>query len=149
MASARTAHQSPLDPDEQALFLAEAHDQIEAFRMAVAALAAGDVESVHPAFRAIHTLKGSAAAAGYEDLVHAAHSTEAALERLRAARAVPGRALADSLREAGLRLAGLTNAVADAHDIVPERLQHHGQRAADAFFVINDQNAHETWLDWG
>ena len=116
MASARTAHQPPLDPDEQALFLAEAHDQIEAFRMAVAALAAGDVESVHPAFRAIHTLKGSAAAAGYEDLVHAAHSTEAALERLRAARAVPGRALADSLREAGLRLAGLTDAVADAHD---------------------------------
>ncbi len=106
MRSAHAARPSPIDPDEFAVFREEAQEQVAEFREAIEQLVGGDATAVDAAFRAVHTLKGSAATAGHGGLVRVAHGAETVLAKLRAAGALPGPALSGVLREAAETLAG-------------------------------------------
>lgn len=74
----------------RALFLVECEEHLEALHEGLAVLKAtpGDAETVNTVFRAVHSVKGGAAAFALGDLVDFAHGFESALDGLRGGRIV-------------------------------------------------------------
>lgn len=96
-----------MDPMEEirALFLAECDEHLEALHEGLTTLKAapGDAETVNTVFRAVHSVKGGAAAFGLAELVRFAHGFESTLDDLRCGRlAVDGSVLAELVRAADL-----------------------------------------------
>lgn len=96
-----------MDPMEEirALFLAECDEHMEALHEGLAALkvAPGDMETINTVFRAVHSVKGGAAAFELADLVRFAHGYESTLDALRCGRlAVGDGVLAELVRAADL-----------------------------------------------
>lgn len=81
-----------MDPMEEirALFLVECEEHLEALHEGLAVLKAtpGDAEMVNTVFRAVHSVKGGAAAFALGDLVDFAHGFESALDGMRGGRIV-------------------------------------------------------------
>lgn len=73
------------DEDFRSLFFAEARELLDAFLILIGALEAGrgDADTVNAAFRAVHSVKGGAAAFGFERLVGLSHQVETVMDRLR------------------------------------------------------------------
>lgn len=73
------------DEDFKALFFSEARELLEALLEHLNLLAddAGDSETVHAAFRAVHSVKGGAAAFGFDSLIGFAHVFETVMDRIR------------------------------------------------------------------
>ncbi|MHA3978170.1 chemotaxis protein CheA [Halovulum sp. GXIMD14794] len=73
------------DEDFRSLFFAEARELLDAFQDHIGTLDTGygDTETVHAAFRAMHSIKGGAAAFGFERLIGLAHQAETLMDRLR------------------------------------------------------------------
>ncbi|TVP73312.1 MAG: chemotaxis protein CheA [Rhodobacteraceae bacterium] len=67
------------------MFFVECDELLEALSTGLRAMdsATGDVETVHSVFRAVHSMKGAAAAFGLSDLVTFAHRFETVLDELR------------------------------------------------------------------
>ena len=73
------------DEDFEALFFAEAKELLETLLEQLNLLAEGeeDSETIHAAFRAVHSVKGGAAAFGFERLINFAHLFETVMDRIR------------------------------------------------------------------
>ena len=72
---------------------------------------AGNVEALHAAFRAIHTIKGGAGMFGFRRLVTFAHVFENVLDRMRAGEIAPDDATLDTIMQATDVLSDLIQAV--------------------------------------
>ena len=86
------------EPDLRGLFAQEASGLLE--RLSAGALeleAAGDADLVASLFRAAHTLKGSAALVGFDDVAATAHVLEDVLDGVRAGRLQPAAPVVDAL----------------------------------------------------
>lgn len=81
--------------DPAAIFRTEADDLLEQLESALLDLGSrpGEISLIDAAFRALHTLKGSGAMFGYEQLAAFAHHIENAFDRLRKERLVATEAL--------------------------------------------------------
>ncbi|NNU79186.1 chemotaxis protein CheA [Halovulum dunhuangense] len=73
------------DEDFEALFFSEAKELLEALieHLNLLAADAGDPDTVHAAFRAVHSVKGGAAAFGFEQLIGFAHQFETVMDLVR------------------------------------------------------------------
>ncbi|MEM8871312.1 MAG: chemotaxis protein CheA [Pseudomonadota bacterium] len=73
------------DEDFQALFFSETRELLDALleHLNLMADEAGDSETVHAAFRAVHSVKGGAAAFGFDRLIGFAHIFETVMDRIR------------------------------------------------------------------
>ena len=91
------------DEDFEALFFAEARELLDALQEHLNQLAEGpaDPDTVHAAFRAVHSVKGGAAAFGFEALIAFAHIFETVMDLVRDDRLVLDDALAQVLLRAG------------------------------------------------
>ncbi len=79
--------------DYTAVFFQECEELLDDLERRLGALVEGDrdPETVHAAFRAVHSIKGGADAFGYFELVTFAHVFEAAMDAIRGGRLVPTR----------------------------------------------------------
>ncbi len=73
------------DEDFEALFFSETRELLDALQEHLNLLAddEGDSETVHAAFRAVHSVKGGAAAFGFDRLIAFAHIFETVMDRIR------------------------------------------------------------------
>ncbi|MEO1538809.1 MAG: chemotaxis protein CheA [Pseudomonadota bacterium] len=73
------------EDDFKSLFFTECDELLTDLREHLDTLAdgAGDAETVNAAFRAVHSVKGGAAAFGFNDLIHFAHAFETVMDRCR------------------------------------------------------------------
>ena len=73
------------DDDFQQLFFTECEELLEALQEKLNDLeeGTGDEETLHAAFRAVHSIKGGAAAFGFDDLIGFAHAFETVMDRAR------------------------------------------------------------------
>ncbi|MEL6126882.1 MAG: Hpt domain-containing protein, partial [Pseudomonadota bacterium] len=71
------------EDDFKSLFFTECDELLTDLREHLDTLAdgAGDAETVNAAFRAVHSVKGGAAAFGFNDLIHFAHAFETVMDR--------------------------------------------------------------------
>ncbi|MEM8788103.1 MAG: chemotaxis protein CheA [Pseudomonadota bacterium] len=107
------------DEDFTALFFDEARELLEALQEHLNALADGDTdpEVVNAAFRAVHSVKGGAAAFGYEGLAGFAHGFETVMDALRNGELDPAEAgVVEVLQRAGDRMHALVEAAAAGRD---------------------------------
>lgn len=104
--------------DFQQLFFAECNENIEVLQARLDDLLLGnsDPEVVHAAFRAVHSIKGGAAAFGFGALVNFAHELETLLDRLRSGAVSLSAEVAKTLLRATDIMTGLVEA---AHDGTP------------------------------
>lgn len=104
--------------DFQQLFFAECNENIEVLqaRLDDLLLGSSDPEVVHAAFRAVHSIKGGAAAFGFGALVNFAHELETLLDRLRSGAVALSAEVAKTLLRATDIMTGLVEA---AHDGTP------------------------------
>ena len=74
----------PMDEIRETFFL-ECEELLEALDGDLSAMAHGDAddEQVNSVFRAVHSIKGGAAAFGFEDLVRFSHTFETTLDEVR------------------------------------------------------------------
>jgi two-component system, chemotaxis family, sensor kinase CheA len=82
-----------------------------------------EIETVHAVFRAVHSIKGGAAAFGLEALVDFAHRFETVLDGLRSDRLTVSSVLIDTLLRAGDVLADLVMAARDGGEHPRERAE--------------------------
>ncbi|MGD8698146.1 MAG: chemotaxis protein CheA [Gemmatimonadales bacterium] len=111
------------------LFAAEARDHLTEISRGLMSLEEnpGDRESLDAVFRSVHTIKGMAAAMGYDIATRLAHNIESALDEVRSDRRAVTRRLVDLLLEGGDLLdAAVAATVAGQEppdpDVVIERL---------------------------
>jgi len=109
------------DDEFRTMFFAEARELLDAFQEQLAAIEAGtaDDDTVHAAFRAVHSVKGGAAAFGFDSLVGLAHDVETVMDALRGGTRARDAALLARLVRAGDMLTRLLDAVESGGD-VPE-----------------------------
>jgi two-component system chemotaxis sensor kinase CheA len=96
--------------------------------MAAGDNAAGDIETVHAVFRAVHSIKGGAGAFGLEDLVTFAHLFETVLDEMRGGKMTIAEGVMHVLLRAGDMLSDL---VACARDGVAPDAERMGQLLAE------------------
>ena len=91
------------DEDFEALFFAEAKELLETLQEQLNLLAdgTGDQETIHAAFRAVHSVKGGSAAFGFERLIGFAHLFETVMDRIREGALEPDDAMHVLLLRAG------------------------------------------------
>ncbi|MEO0914859.1 MAG: Hpt domain-containing protein [Pseudomonadota bacterium] len=79
------------DFDFQALFFEECHELLGTLQEHLNQLADGrnDEETVHAAFRAVHSVKGGAAAFGFDQLIGFAHIFETVMDLIRSDQMAP------------------------------------------------------------
>ena len=72
-------------------YLEDAKEHMTAFEQALLGLEkdSSDMESIHTAFRAVHTIKGSGAVFAYDELIRFAHTMENVLDALRSHQLAP------------------------------------------------------------
>lgn len=101
--------------DFQQLFFAECNENIEVLqaRLDDLLLGSSDPEVVHAAFRAVHSIKGGAAAFGFGALVNFAHELETLLDRLRSGAVALSAEVAKTLLRATDIMIGLVEAIHD------------------------------------
>ena len=73
------------DDDFQQLFFTECEELLEALQEKLNDLESGDGddETLNAAFRAVHSIKGGAAAFGFDDLIGFAHAFETVMDKAR------------------------------------------------------------------
>jgi two-component system, chemotaxis family, sensor kinase CheA len=109
------------DPMQEimASFFVECEELLEALIDALQAMSDGDAtsETINVAFRAVHSIKGGAAAFGLDDLVRFAHQFETVMDACRAGRLTVGAALSDLLLRCGDALSDLVRCARDTTPI--------------------------------
>jgi two-component system chemotaxis sensor kinase CheA len=100
------------DEDFQSLFFVECEENLADLQERLEALRAGDREgeTVNAAFRAVHSVKGGAAAFGFADLVGFAHDFETVMDRVRSGQLDLDPACCETLLRAGDVMAELVEA---------------------------------------
>jgi two-component system chemotaxis sensor kinase CheA len=94
------------------MFLQESEDNLAVIEQQLAALGAGQPDSLDAVFRAVHSIKGGAGAFGWRRLVEFAHAYETLLDRLRAGRVGIDGDMLSLLPRAADKLADLLRAAA-------------------------------------
>ncbi len=102
-------------------FYQECDELLGAFESQLLALIAnpGDVEAVNAAFRAVHSIKGGAAAFGFNRLVEFAHVFETVLDLMRGGRITINEGLVEACLRAGDVIADLVQAVRTGIELEP------------------------------
>ncbi|MRX50700.1 chemotaxis protein CheA [Paracoccus sp. S-4012] len=100
-------------------FFAECEDLLQSLQDALSAMdeGAGDAETVNTAFRAVHSIKGGAAAFGLERLVGFSHRCETVLDDLRTGRLAPSREVASLFLQAADLLADHVRAAQEGGEV--------------------------------
>ncbi|MSU89459.1 chemotaxis protein CheA [Rhodobacteraceae bacterium 2CG4] len=113
------------EDDFRTLFFAEARELLDGFQGQLAALESGDGDgdTVHAAFRAVHSVKGGAAAFGFDVLVGLAHEAESVMDALRGAGRAPDAALLSHLMRAGDMLTRLLDAAETGGNVPAAELE--------------------------
>ncbi len=93
----------------------------DGLRMLSSDLDSTDVETVHAVFRAVHSIKGGAAAFALDDVVGFAHQFETVLDELRSGRMTADAAAMDTFLRAGDILADLVANARDGSPVSAER----------------------------
>ena len=98
--------------DLRAIFFEEAEELLIALDTGLRRIEGGDDsgETINAVFRAVHSIKGGAAAFGFANLVGFAHSFETLLDDLRSGERVADAALVASLLDASYHLSDMVNA---------------------------------------
>jgi len=107
------------------IFLSESAEFIQSITDGLLALEAepGDLEPVESVFRGAHSLKGMAAAMGYERTADLTHKMESLMDRVRAGERTPDSVLIDLMLEAVDAVRGLIDdEAADRNEIDPSGL---------------------------
>ena len=138
----------------RAAFMEESRDLLVQLESSLLALAeAPDADTVNAAFRAAHTIKGSAGLFGLEPVVEFTHDVEALLEKLRAGEIPVSDAVVTLLLECRDQIERLLDSVegsdaADDHSAESKRLAGLLRRAAGAPDAVDAGDAaHETPAD--
>lgn len=110
-----------LTPYRQAFFdeAGENLARLEQLLLALDPAAAGD-EPLHAIFRCAHSVKGGAAAFGFDDVADLTHRMESLLDRLRRHELAPSAAMVELLLQAGDALRALLARHRDARGDLPE-----------------------------
>lgn len=106
------------------IFFAECEENLEAAQESLETLRTrpDDIETVNTVFRAVHSIKGGAAAFGLADLVDFAHAFETTLDRLRSGRLATSAEVVGALLSSADLLSDLVAASRDAGAVDPERI---------------------------
>lgn len=110
--------------DIRVTFFQECEDLIESLGDGLRQMNRPDheMETVHAVFRAVHSVKGGAAAFGLTDLVTFAHRFETVLDHIRSGRLPTGGAVMPVLHRAGDCLADLVTAARQGDALPPARV---------------------------
>ncbi|HSF64613.1 MAG TPA: chemotaxis protein CheA [Paracoccaceae bacterium] len=110
--------------DIRATFFQECEELIETLGDGLRVMDRPDheMETVHAVFRAVHSVKGGAAAFGLSDLVAFAHRFETVLDHIRSGRLAPGTTVMPVLHRAGDCLADLVAAARRGGSVPPDRI---------------------------
>jgi two-component system, chemotaxis family, sensor kinase CheA len=122
---------SPVQPPDQTLvaiklvFFQECEELLAELEAGLLALQSGehDDDTVNSAFRAVHSIKGGAAAFGLDGLIQFAHHFESALAELRSSALAPSPALLNTLLRAADALADCVRAARDGRPLPADRAQ--------------------------
>lgn len=116
----------PSSTDLRAIFFEEAEELLIALDEGLRTLARGqtDGEVINAVFRAVHSIKGGAAAFALHDLVAYAHSFESLLDALRTGARLPLPDWIATLVEAADHLADLVTAERSGTPLDPEQIRH-------------------------
>ncbi len=121
-----------MNPEKYAeLFASEAREHLEQISRSLVALEAkpDDSDSVDAIFRSVHTIKGMAAAMGYDDAAQLSHSIESVLDGIRSGRRTLDSKLLDLLLTSGDALEAAVDAAVA------------GEAAADCTALIKELGA--------
>lgn len=112
--------------DLRAIFFEEAEELLTALDEGLRSLAAGqtDGEVINAVFRAVHSIKGGAAAFALHDLVAYAHSFESLLDELRTGARLPQPDCIATLVEAADHLADLVTCERSGTPLDPDQVRH-------------------------
>ena len=112
--------------DLRAIFFEEAEELLTALDEGLRALAQGrtDGEVINAVFRAVHSIKGGAAAFALHDLVAYAHSFESLLDELRTGARLPQPDCIATLVEAADHLADLVTCERSGTPLDPDQIRH-------------------------
>ncbi|MCZ8333763.1 MAG: chemotaxis protein CheA [Rhodobacteraceae bacterium] len=112
--------------DLRAIFFEEAEELLTALDEGLRALARGqtDGEVINAVFRAVHSIKGGAAAFALHDLVAYAHSFESLLDELRTGARLPQPDCIATLVEAADHLADLVTCERSGTPLDPDQIRH-------------------------
>lgn len=112
--------------DLRAIFFEEAEELLIALDAGLRRIESGDSggETVNAVFRAVHSIKGGAAAFGFANLVGFAHSFETLLDDLRSGGRVADAPLVAALLDASYHLADMVNAERSETPLDPVAMQH-------------------------
>lgn len=102
--------------------------------------ASADVETVHAVFRAVHSIKGGAAAFGLDDVVGFAHQFETVLDELRSGRLTVDATAMETFLRAGDILADL---VANARDGSPVSAERAAQISTELELLAGNEDDEE------
>jgi len=126
------------EEDFQALFFIECEENLSDLQTRLDALLGGDSdpETVNAAFRAVHSVKGGAAAFGFMSLVGFAHEFETVMDRVRSATLDLSPEVCETLLRAGDVMAGLVEATRNGEEGVTERGEKVRQQLAALLGVV-------------
>ncbi len=112
------------DEDFEALFFSEARELLDALVEHLNLLAdeEGDEETVHAAFRAVHSVKGGAAAFGFDQLISFAHIFETVMDQIREDRLELTHDIAQTLLRSGDMMQVLVENAQAGNDAAPDGL---------------------------
>lgn len=112
--------------DLRAIFFEEAEELLIALDAGLRRIESGDAggETVNAVFRAVHSIKGGAAAFGFANLVGFAHSFESLLDDIRSGERVVDAPLVAALLDASYHLADMVNAERSETPLDPAVMQH-------------------------
>ncbi len=112
------------EEDFQALFFIECDENLSDLQTRLDALLAGDrdPETVNAAFRAVHSVKGGAAAFGFMSLVGFAHDFETVMDKVRSASLDLNEDICETLLRAGDVMIGLVEATRQGEEGPTERV---------------------------
>lgn len=112
------------EEDFQALFFIECDENLSDLQTRLDALLAGDrdPETVNAAFRAVHSVKGGAAAFGFMSLVGFAHDFETVMDRVRSDSLDLNEEVCETLLRAGDVMIGLVEATRQGEEGPTERV---------------------------
>jgi two-component system, chemotaxis family, sensor kinase CheA len=111
--------------DYQAIFFSECAELLVDLqeRFDVLQDGGGDAETVNAAFRAVHSIKGGAAAFGFRDLIAFAHVFETVMDRVRSGALAISAELAGLLLRAGDVISILVEQARDGGELPAERVE--------------------------
>ncbi len=113
------------DEDYQSLFFTECHELLADLQdhLDLLSQGGGDGETVNAAFRAVHSVKGGAAAFGFDQLISFAHVFETVMDKVRSNRLELTEEIGNVLLRAGDVMEQLVENAQNGSDATPDNLK--------------------------